>query len=210
MTSPTIRMPRPGPGNGWRPTITSGRPELAADRAHLVLEQGAQRLDELELQVVRQPADVVVALDVGGAGSAAALHDIRIQGALHEEADRLAVGGGLRDELGLGLLEGADELAPDDLALLLGVADAGERGQEALARVDRDEAHAGGGDVVLLDLLALACPQQPVVDEDAHQLVADRLVHERGGDRRVDPAGEAADDPSRSRPARGCARPARR
>ena len=26
VTSPTMRMPRPGPGNGWRPTMTSGRP----------------------------------------------------------------------------------------------------------------------------------------------------------------------------------------
>jgi len=33
-----------------------------------------------------------------------------------------------------------------------------------------------------------------VVDEDADQLVADRLVHERGRDGRVDAAGEAADD----------------
>ena len=37
-----------------------GQAELAADRAHLVLEEGAQRLDELELQVFGQPADVVV------------------------------------------------------------------------------------------------------------------------------------------------------
>ena len=42
--------------------------ELLADRAHLVLEQRPQRLDQLELQVVGQPADVVVALDVRGAG----------------------------------------------------------------------------------------------------------------------------------------------
>ena len=69
----------------------------------------------------------------------------------------------------------------------------GERGQELLARVDRDQAHAGRGDVVVLDLLALVLPQQPVVDEDADELVADRLVHERRGDRGVDAAGEAAD-----------------
>ena len=52
--------------------------------------------------------------------------------------------------------------------------------EELLARIDRDEAHAGRGDVVLLDLLALALAQQPVVDEDCDELVADRLVHERG------------------------------
>ena len=95
-------------------------------------------------------------------------------------------------------LERADELAPDDLALLLGVADAGERVEELLARVDRDEAHAGRGDVVLLDLLALVLSQQTVVDEDADQLVADGLVHDRGGDRRVDSAGESADHAARA------------
>ena len=46
----------------------------------------------------------------------------------------------------------------------------------------------------LLHLFGLALAQQPVVDEHAHQLVADRLVHQRGGDRRVDPTGETADD----------------
>ncbi|MBG9885158.1 hypothetical protein ABE10_00865, partial [Bacillus toyonensis] len=42
-----------------------GNPELATDRADLVLEQGAQRLDEVEVEVVGEPADVVVRLDVG-------------------------------------------------------------------------------------------------------------------------------------------------
>ena len=97
---------------------------------------------------------------------------------------------GLGDEVALGLLERADELAADDLALLLGVADPGERVEEDVGGVDGDEAHAGGGDVVLLDLLALALAQQPVVDEHRGQLVADGLVHERGRDGRVDAARE--------------------
>ena len=62
-----------------------GQSQLAADRPHLVFEQGAQRLDELELEVLGQPADVVVALDVGGAGAAAGLDDVRVERALHEE-----------------------------------------------------------------------------------------------------------------------------
>ena len=65
--------------------------------------------------------------------------------------------------------------------------------EELLARVDRDQAHAGGGDVVVLDLLALALAQQSVVDEDADELVADGLVHERGRDGGVDAARQAAD-----------------
>src|SRR5207247_7035368 len=52
----------------------------------------------------------------------------------------------------LGLLEHADELAADDLALLLGVGDAGQRVEEAFPRVDGHEVDPGGGDEVLLDL----------------------------------------------------------
>ena len=44
------------------------------------------------------------------------------------------------------------------------------------------------------DLLGLALAQEAVVDEDAGELVADRLVDQRGGGGGVDAAGEAADD----------------
>ena len=87
MTSPTIRIARPGPGNGWRADDLLGQAELGADRAHLVLEQRAQRLDQRELQVVGQPADVVVALDVRGAVAAAGLDDVRVERALDQELD---------------------------------------------------------------------------------------------------------------------------
>jgi hypothetical protein len=52
------------------------------------------------------------------------------------------------------------------------------------------------------DLLGLAQPQQPVVDEDAGELVADRLVDQDGGDRlnRPRPTGR------RSPPSPTCAR----
>ena len=69
---------------------------------------------------------------------------------------------------------------------------------------------AGRRDVVLLDLLGLARPQQPVVDEDAGELVADGPVHQRRRDRRVDAAGQPADHLRRRRPAPGSRRPARR
>ena len=44
------------------------------------------------------------------------------------------------------------------------------------------------------DLLGLVHPHQPVVDEDAGQLLPHRLVDEHRRDRGVDAAGEAADD----------------
>ena len=45
-------------------------------------------------------------------------------------------------------------------------------------------------------LLALAGAHQAVVDEDAGQLIADRLVDQHRRDRRIDAAGEAADHPA--------------
>jgi hypothetical protein len=45
------------------------------------------------------------------------------------------------------------------------------------------------------DALRLIAAQQPVVDEDARELVADGTMHEGGGDGGVDTAREGADDP---------------
>ncbi len=92
------------------------------------------------------------------------------------------------------LLEDADELLADDLALRLRVVDAGEALQEAFARVDVDQLDAEALSEGLDDLLGLALAEQAVVDEHAGELVADRLVDERRGRGRVDAAGEAADD----------------
>jgi hypothetical protein len=137
----------------------------------------------------------VVALDVRGPAAAAGLDHVRVEGALDEELDLLAVRAGGGDDLACRLLEDADELAADDLALRLRVGDAGQRVEEPLLRVDDHEVDPGGGHEVALDLLGLALPEQPVVDEDAGQLLADRPLHERRGDGRVDPAGQPAIGP---------------
>ena len=135
VTSPMIRIARPGPGNGWRRTIASGRPSSRPTSPDLVLEQVAQRLDQLEAQVGGQAADVVVGLDLLGGLRlrGRALDDVGIERALGQEVD-----GADLERL---LLEDPDELVADDLALLLGVLDAGQPGQEALARVDHDQVH---------------------------------------------------------------------
>ena len=109
----------------------------------------------------------------------------------------------LAEDVGLGRLEDPDELAADDLALLLGVDDPGERVEELLGGVDHVEVGAGGGHEVALDLLGLALAHQPVVDVHAGEPVADRALHEGGGDRRVDAAGEPADRPACRRSGRG-------
>src|SRR5690606_18616021 len=174
-----------GPGKGLTVEDVVGHAEHAADLAHLVLEEQPQRLDEPELQRVRKATDVAVALD-GDARTLVrdALDDVRVERALHEEL-------GAVDLLGFAL-EDVDEDAADGLALLLGVRDAGEGVEELVRGVDVDhlevEVIAEHAD----HLLALVATQEPVVDEDAGEVVADGLVHEHRRHRGVDAAREAA------------------
>ena len=93
-----------------------GQAELAAERAHLVLEQLAQRLDELHVHALGQAADIVVALDRdrGAAGERHALDHVGIERALGQEV-------GAADLLRL-RLEHVDEQPADGLALGLRVA----------------------------------------------------------------------------------------
>ena len=103
--------------------------ELGPDLPDLVLEERLQGLDEFEVHVLGQAADVVVALD--GRRRALdrdALDDVGVERALREEPY-------VTEPLRF-LLEDADELGADDLALLLRVFDAGELVEEPVARVD--------------------------------------------------------------------------
>ena len=99
------------------------------------------------------------------------------------------------DEVARDLLEHADERLADDLALALRLLDVVERVEEAVGRLHVHEVDGELAAERLLHLLGLAQAQQPGVDEHARELVADRLVHERGGDRGVDAARQPADHP---------------
>ena len=129
------------PGSGKRMAADERlrQPELAAERAHLVLEQFAQRLDELHAHALGQAADIVVALDRhrGPAGKRHAFDHVGIERALSQEFDRaFAVA---RDTARL-RLERVDEQPADRLALGLGIVDARERLEEFLRRVDMNRA----------------------------------------------------------------------
>ena len=123
--------------------------------------------------------------DGRAAGEATRFDHVRIERALREEL-------GVADLVRV-FLEHVDEQPADDLALGFGVADAVELAQEQLRFVGVDQRHV----VVVAehrdDFFGLALAQQPVVDEDAGQLVADRLVDQDGGDGRIDAARQAAD-----------------
>ena len=109
--------------------------ELPSDLAHLVLEQLAQRLDQLHAHALGQAADVVMALDERRlAHDRHRLDDVRIERALRQKID-------LPELRGL-LFEHVDERRADDLALLLGIDDAGEALEKQLGRVRRTRAAA--------------------------------------------------------------------
>ena len=121
----------------------------------------------------------MVGLDLGRV-LGARLDDVGVERPLHEEAGVLVVDGDL--------LEDADERLADDLALALGVGDVVERLDEPVGRLHVHEIDLELAPERLLHLLGLVHPQQAGVDEDAREPVAHRLVHEGGGDGRVDAA----------------------
>ena len=91
------------------------------------------------------------------------------------------------------LLEDADELLADPLALRLGVADARRAWRGSAPAPRRGRAARRSGCRRSRRPARPRPAQEAVVDEDAGQLVADRLVDEQRGDGAVDAARERAD-----------------
>ena len=86
--------------------------QLAARVAHFVLEQVAQRFDNLfEVHIVRQTAYVMVALDDRGFTAQAAFHHIRVDCSLYQKIHC--------SDFFRFLFKYADELFADDLSFLL-------------------------------------------------------------------------------------------
>ena len=115
------------------------------------------------------------------------------------ELDHIRVERSLRQEVDLAetrrlLLEHPDEGRTDATALLLGIDDPGECVEELVGGVDMDEPDMPLGGHHIDHAVTLATPEQPVVDEDAGQLITDCAVHQCGRDRGVDAATERADD----------------
>ncbi len=108
------------------------------------------------------------------------LDHVRVDRALGEEADAL--------ELVRLFIEDLDEQAADDLALLLGVGDPGERSEVARRGVHTDHAHAEVLREGMHHLVTLVEPQQAVIDEHADELFADRPMQERRNHRGIDAA----------------------
>ena len=95
-------------------------------------------------------------------------------------------------------LEDADELSPTIVRFSSGSPDAGEAREETFLRLHMHERDAKVAGERLDDLLGLVLPKEAVIHEDAGELVADGLVDEQRRNRRVDSAGEGAEDALRA------------
>ncbi len=136
-----------------------------------------------------------MALDgLARAFDAAGLDDVGIESALDKPVDSA----GFFGDAGGFVVEDSDEFCADDFAFLLGLGDAGEFGEEALAGVDGDDVEAEFVAEILLHALKLVFAQHAVVDEDAGELRADGFVDQDGGDRGINSSREAADDVARA------------
>ena len=96
-----MRMARPGPGDGWRCTTSSGKAEVGGELADFKLEKAGDGLDDLHVELGRQAADVVVRLQVGDR-----LDDVGVIGALYQSDGLAALPAGVAHE-------GVDETGAD-------------------------------------------------------------------------------------------------
>ncbi len=149
--------------------------EFGTHRPDLVLEKLAKRLHQLEAHVVGQPSDIVMGLDRDRlALHRDALDHIGIQRPLYQKIDI--------PDLARLLFEDSNKEVTDDLAFLFGVCDAHQGVEKTLRGIHADELDTERVPEQPLDLGPLVLPHHAVIDEDAGQLVANRAMHEIGGD----------------------------
>ncbi len=162
--------------------------EFPAQRANLVLEQIAQRFNQLELQVRREPADVVVALDRHGgtADRRRTLDHVRIERALRKKFHFTQFPRLIRKNI--------NECCPNDLSLLLRITDAVETLKEKVLRACNPKINAEMFAKRFFHLLRLAVAQQAVIHENAMKLAADCLVEQGRHDGRIHATAQSAKD----------------
>ena len=141
------------------------------------------------MHFLREPADVVMTLDHMRriAADRDTFNYVGIQGALRQE---MVPAGSTRpvrrilSEQFLGrVFENFHKLTADDLSLFLGIGDAFEQLEETIRRVHVLESNMKVLLENALDHFFFARAEQPVVNEDAGELVSDRFVQQRRHDR---------------------------
>ena len=165
-----------GSGERMPPYDVFRQAEHFSGTADFILEQFPQRFDQFKPEFFRQTTDVVMELDIRRRAriAVARLDHIGIERSLRQELRPI-------DRRRLAL-EHLDKLTADDLPFLLRISNPRKFAKERLGGVIRDQVDfkmiPEGG----FNEFPLIFSQQSVVDEDAHELVADRLVQERGDD----------------------------
>ncbi len=107
---------------------------------------------------------------------------------------RTLVGVILRQQFLCCPLEHPNELGPDHLPFRLGISHAGEQLEKTFRRIDVFEFDLKILDEDSLHRLGLVFAQQSVVNEDAGELIANRLVQKRRRHRRIDAAAQPEHD----------------
>ena len=203
MTSPpTMRIARPGPGKGWRQTKRSGRSSSAPTARTSSLNSMRSGSTSSNSRSSGRPPTLWWDLIVAGAGR---------RRRTRSRPSRGCPGPGSRRPRACAASSSKTRMNSSPMILRL-VSGSSTPASRARKRSSASTWTSGMPNWLegLDHLLGLVHPHQPVVDEDAGELVADRPVDEQRGDRGVDAAGEPADRRGRRRPGRGSPRPARR
>ena len=180
---------QPRPGERLALDKSFGYAELTADFADFVLKKKPERLDDfLEIDMIRQAADVVVRLDDGGHAQAA-LDDVGINGALDEEIDL--------PDLFRFRFKDANKFFADDFALLLGIDNAFQSVIKGFVSIDTNKIQIVGPFRAKdrRHFVAFIFAQKSVVDENAGKLPPDRLGKQHRRHRGIDAARKGAERP---------------
>ena len=132
---------------------------------NLVLVKKLNRLYELEVQLRRKSAYIVMSLD-----SLLTLEDVGIDSTLTEVTDTLKLRSLLSEHL--------DELFADDVSLLLGISYVLEKSEETVNCIYIDEVSLKLVSKYLAYHLGLALTEKSVVNMNAHEVLADSLDKE--------------------------------
>ena len=160
-----------------------GHAQLATYTTHLVLKQPLQGLTQLQMHLLRQTAYIMMALD-HLAGDVQRLDTVGIDRALSQPF-------GIGNLLGLGI-EYLDEVATDDLSLLLWIGHASQIGKELCAGIHTDHVQAQHL-VILHDLSKLVLTEHTMIHEDTCQVTTNGTIEQDGSDRRIHATGKTED-----------------
>ena len=178
-----------------------GQPQLAPQGAHLVLEQLAQGLDQLQVHALGQAADVVVRLDGDGgpAGERHALDHVGVERALGQELRGCwSAPEAPEEEPPPSFLASSSNTSMKSPPMVLRLASGSVLPASAVRKRLLASTCTRGilkaprnSETTSLASLSLSRPWSTKMQVS---WCADRLVDQHGGHRAVDAAGEAADD----------------